>query len=149
MINAGDFFMTLNRNKERIKAMIILYQIYLYRKNKIEYQKENIINENIEQNEDFVNNLVNGVLDKEKELDNIANKYLKNWNLSRLGLTDQAIIKISLYELLYTDTPPKVCIDEAIELAKEYSDDKVVGMINAILDKAYHNNKKENYNEKK
>ena len=135
--------MTLNRNDARIKAMTILYQIFLYRKNKIEYNIDEVINENLEQSDDFVNTLVNGVLTNEKELDTLANKYLNNWNLSRLGLTDQAILKIAIYELLYTDTPPKVCIDEAIELAKNYSDDKVVGMINGVLDKVYHNHKKE------
>ena len=55
-----------------------------------------------------------------------------------MGLTDGAILKIAVYELLYTDTPHKVCIDEAIELAKCFSDEKVVGMINGVLDKIYH-----------
>ena len=137
-------FMTLNRNDARIKAMTILYQINLYKKNKIEYNLDEVINDNLEQSDDFVNTLVNGVLTNEEELDTLANKYLNNWSLSRLGLTDQAIIRIALYELLYTDTPPKVCIDEAIELAKDYSDDKVVGMINGVLDKVYHNHKKSN-----
>ena len=44
-----------------------------------------------------------------------------------------------IYEILYTDTPNKVCIDEAIELAKKYSDKEVIKMINGILDKIYHN----------
>lgn len=136
--------MTLNRNDARIKAMTILYQTFLYRKNKIDYNLEDIIKENLEESDEFVNNLVNGVLTNEEELTELANKYLNNWNLSRLGLTDQAIIKIAIYELLYTDTPPKVCIDEAIELSKDYSDDAVVGMINGVLDKVYHNNKKDN-----
>lgn len=136
--------MTLNRNDARIKAMTILYQINLYRKNKIVYNIEEVINNNLEQSDDFVNTIVNGVLTNEEELDTLANKYLNNWNLSRLGLTDQAIMRIALYELLYTSTPPKVCIDEAIELAKDYSDDKVVGMINGVLDKVYHNHKKTN-----
>jgi len=80
------------------------------------------------------------VLEHEDEIIILANKYLNNWNISRLGLTDAAIIKIAIYELLYTDTPKKVVIDEAIELAKEYSDEKVVGMINGVLDKIYHEN---------
>ena len=132
-------YMALNRNEARIKAMTILYQINLYKKNKINYTKEELINKNLEEKDEFVNTLVDGVLDKEEELDKLANTYLNNWNISRLGLTDQAIIRIALYELLYTDTPPKVCIDEAIELSKDYSDEKVVGMINGTLDKAYHN----------
>ena len=58
--------------------------------------------------------------------------------MERLSKIDQAIISIGIYELLYTDTPDLVCINEAIELAKKYSDDKVVKMINGVLDKIYH-----------
>ena len=65
-------------------------------------------------------------------------KYLENWTIDRLGLTDQAIIRISVYELLYTNTPNLVCINEAIELSKKYSDEKVSKMINGVLDKIYH-----------
>lgn len=135
----GDFFMSISRTEARTKAMTILYQINLYNKNKISYDIDTIIKENIDTDDEFINKLVHGVLDKESTLNELANKYLNNWNISRLGLTDQAIIRIATYELLYTDTPKKVCIDEAIELAKDYSDEKVVKMINGVLDKVYHN----------
>lgn len=131
--------MQLARSKAREKAMIILYQISLYKKNKIDYDIKDIINDNLDFEDEFVNNLVYGVISKEEELVGIANKYLNNWNLNRLGLTDQAIIKVGIYEIMYTDTPHKVCIDEAIEMAHQYSDEKVVKMINGVLDKVYHN----------
>ena len=131
--------MQLARSKAREKAMIILYQISLYKKNKIDYDIKDIINDNLDFEDEFVNNLVYGVISKEEELVGIANKYLNNWNLNRLGLTDQAIIKVGIYEIMYTDTPHKVCIDEAIEIAHQYSDEKVVKMINGVLDKVYHN----------
>ena len=73
-----------------------------------------------------------------EEIDKNIYKYLENWSIERLGLTDQAIIRISVYELIYTDTPNLVCINEAIELAKKYSDEKVAKMINGVLDKIYH-----------
>ena len=131
--------MNLSRNDSRMLAMTILYQIDLCKKKKINYSKEELLLEYSEVMNDFANNLIEGVLSHEEELINLANKYLNNWNISRLGLTDAAIIKIAIYELLYTDTPKKVCIDEAVELAKDYSDEKVVGMINGVLDKIYHN----------
>ena len=87
----------------------------------------------------FLCDETNGVIKNEQELKDTAEKYLNNWRLERLGLTDQAIIEIAIYELLYTDTPEKVVIDEAIELAHDFSDEKVVGMINGVLDKVYHN----------
>ena len=129
--------MSLARNKSRSVAMTILYQIYLYKKNKIEFVSDDVINEVNENDDEFVKSLVDGVLENDDILESIANKYLNNWTLNRLGLTDQAIIKIGIYELLYTDTPGKVCINEAIELAQEYSDDAVVKMINGVLDKVY------------
>ena len=130
--------MNLSRNDSRMLAMTIIYQIELCKKKKIDYSKEELLTEYSEVMNDFANNLIDGVLEHDEELVNIANKYLNNWNISRLGLTDAAIIKIAIYELIYTDTPKKVCIDEAIELAKDYSDEKVVGMINGVLDKVYH-----------
>lgn len=131
--------MALARKEARNKAMTILYQINLYKKNNINYIVEEIINEINEEKDEFVNILVNGVIENEQELKDTAEKYLNNWRLERLGLTDQAIIEIAIYELLYTDTPEKVVIDEAIELAHDFSDEKVVGMINGVLDKVYHN----------
>ena len=68
----------------------------------------------------------------------MANKYLNNWTIDRLGNTDIAILRMGIYELLYTDTPSIVCINESIILAKDYSDDEVCKMINAVLDKVYH-----------
>ena len=126
--------MSTSRTKARKKAMTILYQINLYTKNKIEYDTNKLL-----ENEDiFTKELVNGVTNNIIKLDEVANKYLNNWNISRLGLTDAAIIRIAIYELLYTETPEKVIINEAIELAKEYSDEKVIKMINGALDKVYH-----------
>ena len=60
------------------------------------------------------------------------------WTIDRLGNTDIAILRMGIYELMYTETPSVVCINESIELAKLYSDDSVVKMINAVLDKVYH-----------
>ena len=129
----GDY-MSTSRTKARKSAMTIIYQINLYNKNKIDYKLDELLIES----DTFTKELVTGVINNEEKITEIANKYLNNWNISRLGLTDSAIIKIGIYELLYTDTPEKVIINEAIELAKDYSDEKVVKMINGVLDKVYH-----------
>lgn len=139
--------MKANRTITREKAMTVLYQILLYQKNKINYKIEEVINEMIESIEieerkkidlEFLSRLVNGVLDNIDEIDKNISKYLQNWNIERLGLTDQAIIRIAVFELIYTDTPDLVCINEGIELSKKYSDEKVSKMINGVLDKIYH-----------
>lgn len=124
----------LNRSMQREIIMTSLYQIFIYEANKIEYDINEVIKSSLEIENNFINEIVYGVLEKREELDVIANKYLKNWSIDRLGKTDQAIIRMAIYEMIYTDTPNIVCINEAIELAKAYSDDKVKNMINGVLD---------------
>ena len=59
---------------------------------------------------------------------------MKEWTIDRLGNIDQAIFRLSAYELLFTNTPHIVSINEGIELSKKYSDEKVTKMLNAVLD---------------
>ena len=131
----------------REKAMTILYQLFLYNKNNITYDLADIIteviadtdsNEKTKIDSPFLKDIINGVINNQKDIDIYIRKYMTNWDIERLGPTDQAIIRIAVYELVYTDTPNLVCINEAIEIAKKYSDDKVVKMINGVLDKIYH-----------
>ena len=128
----------LNRSEARKIIMTILYQIIVYEKNKMIYEVEEVIKENLEIDNEFVKDIVYGVLTYQNDIDNIANKYMKSWTIDRLGNTDMAILRMGIYELLYTKTPSVVCINEAVELAKIYSDDEVAKMINAVLDKVYH-----------
>ena len=129
--------MDLNRSELRKKIMTILYQMNVYDKNKISYNAEDVIKEVLEIDNEFVKDIVYGVITYKDELDSLANKYMNNWTIDRLGNTDIAILRMGIYELLYTNTPHIVSINEAVELAKNYSDDDVVKMINAVLDKIY------------
>ncbi len=128
-----------NRSELREIAMKVLYQVYIYQNSNTTYDIDNLIKEQLEIENDFVNSLVNNIIKKQKEISNMANKYLNDWNIDRLSKVDKAILSIGIYELLYTDTPSVVAINEAVELSKKYSDEKVVKMINAALDKIYHN----------
>lgn len=128
----------INRSEARKIIMTILYQINVYEKSKMKFDIENVIKENLEIDNEFVKEIVYGVLTYKNDIDKLANEYLTNWTIDRLGNTDIAILRMGIYELMYTDTPSIVCINEAIELAKAYSDDDVVKMINAVLDKVYH-----------
>ena len=132
----------LNRSELRKKIMTILYQINIYEKNKMAYQIEDVIKEVSEVENEFVKDMVYGVVTYKKEIDTLANSYLNDWTIDRLGNTDQSILRMGIYELLYTDTPEVVAINEAVELAKAYSDDDVRKMINGVLDKVYHNKEK-------
>lgn len=131
--------MELNRSELRKKIMTILYQINVYKSNKMEYNVDDILKEVLEIDNEFVKEVVYGVITYQNDINTLANKYLDGWTIDRLGNTDKAILQMAIYELMYTETPDIVCINEAIELAKTYSDDDVRKMINAVLDKVYHN----------
>lgn len=123
------------RSELREKIMIILYQIDINRKQNIDYSVEEIIRENLDIDNEFVRDIVYGVITYESDIIKEANKYMKDWSIDRIDRTGAAILKMAIYELKYTDTPPIVVINEAIELAKKYSDDDVRKMINVVLDK--------------
>lgn len=123
------------RSELREKCMIILYQYDIYNNAKIAEEIDNIIAENIDIDNEFVKDIVYGVVTHKNEIDELANKYMKDWNIERLDKTGASILRMAIYELKYTDTPEIVAINEAIELSKKYSDDSVRKIINAVLDR--------------
>ena len=133
--------MAKTRSELREKAMVILYQIDILKSNKCEYNVENLINENLEVDNEFVRNIVYGVETHLEQLDEIANDHMKDWSINRIDKTGAAILRIGLFEILYEEeTPNIVAINEAVELAKKYSDDNVRKIINAVLDKVSNEN---------
>ena len=129
----------LNRSELRVKIITILYQISIYEKNKIDYKLDDIFKEVLEIDNEFVKETVYGVITYKDEIDKIANENMNDWTIDRLGYTDQAILRMGIFELLYTQTPDIVAINEAVELAKQYSDEKVKNMINGVMDNILHN----------
>jgi len=129
-----------NRSELREVAMKVLYQIDILEDAKQEIDKESLIKEQLEIENEFVNELIDGVLENKKAIKKLANDHLSGWTIDRLSKVDKAILEIGIYELMYTKTPSIVSINEAIELSKKYSDEKVTKMINACLDKIYHEN---------
>lgn len=127
------------RSELRNIIVNVLYQIYIMDGSDITYDVDAIIKEQLEVENEFVDTSVKEILKNQKKIDKYANKYLKNWTVDRLSKVDHAILSLGIYELLYTDVPPIVAINEAIELSKLYSDLKVVKMINGVLDSIYHN----------
>ncbi len=127
-----------NRSELREVIMKVLYQVFLFQESKIDYQLKDLIHEQLEVENKFVDDCINGVLEHQEEIIKLANESLNDWKYNRLNKVDQAILALGIYELLYTDTPSVVCINEAIELSKQYSDEAVTKMINGVLDKIYH-----------
>lgn len=131
-----------NRSELREVIMKVIYQTYILDKTKNNYDVDDLIKEQLEIENDYVRDCINGIIKNQKEINKLANKHMNNWTIDRLNKVDQAIISLGIYELMYTDTPSIVAINEAIELSKKYSEEAVTKMINGVLDKIYHEEEK-------
>ena len=131
-----------NRSELREAIMKVIYQVNLLNEANLDYELSELIKEQIEVQNDFVNTCVDGIIENKIAIYDLANKYLNKWTMDRLNKVDQAILSLGIYELVYTDTPSVVAINEAIELSKKYSDEAVTKMINGVLDKIYHEEEK-------
>ena len=87
-----------------------------------------------EQTRTFANQLFEGAARDSKALDELISEHAENWRLERLSVIDRAILRLALHEMRATDTPPKVVINEAVELAKKFSSEEAGGFVNGILD---------------
>jgi N utilization substance protein B len=87
-----------------------------------------------EQTRIFANQLFEGAAHAAGELDELIAKHAENWRLERISSIDRAILRLALHEMRATDTPPKVVINEAVELAKKFSSEEAGGFVNGILD---------------
>ena len=86
---------------------------------------------------DFAGSLVSGVRRNRDELDVLLGQTADNWSLSRMAATDRNILRLGAYELLYSSTPPRVAINEAVELAKRFGAKQSPQFVNGILDQLF------------
>jgi N utilization substance protein B len=87
----------------------------------------------------FARELVAGVRKNRAEVDARLEEIAANWSLKRMAATDRNVLRLGAYELLHTDTPPRVAVDEAVELAKRFGSAQSPQFVNGILDKVMHN----------
>jgi len=83
----------------------------------------------------FILNGYSGTKDNLKKIDQALSSSLKDWDIKRLNKVDLAILRLATYEIVFGDTPKKVAINEAIELAKEFSSDEAPSFVNGMLAK--------------
>ena len=82
----------------------------------------------------YIQNVVDGVIQNKEKLDEIIQKYLKGWTMERISKTDLAILRLATFEILFReDIPYKVSVNEAVELAKAFSDESSSSFINGVL----------------
>jgi N utilization substance protein B len=83
----------------------------------------------------FANGLVRGTIARLTEIDAILTAHAQNWRIERMAVIDRLVLRLAIYEMLAeADTPPRVIINEALELARTYSGDEAVGFVNGVLD---------------
>jgi N utilization substance protein B len=138
-----------SRHRSRQRALQILF-IWDSRSQPVEdairayyenlYSEEN---ETAPARDPFTDQLVKGVVERVKELDERITRHAEHWRIERMPGVDRNIIRIALFEMLQIGTPPAVAIDEALELARRYSGEESVHFINGVLDAAWRDHTKE------
>ena len=127
------------RRSSRELALKFLYQFEL-NEGDLDEQIKLFLERNSSQEgvENFMKELVMSLVSKMKEIDEIIQKYSDHWDLDRMTVIDRNILRIGTCELLLNfSTPPKVVINEAIDIAKKYGNEDSPEFINGILDKVY------------
>lgn len=127
----------MNRTKSREVAMKLLFQVTINGEKyedaidnfkEILDEKENHLDMN------YIVRILKGVEEHREELDKEIEKFLLKWKLSRLSKIDLTILRLATYEVIYEEEiPDKVAVNEAIELAKKYSEEKSAPFINGVL----------------
>lgn len=128
------------RTKSRELALQVLYQLDITRDlpesaldNFWSTREDEDVDDEVKE---FTSRLVKGAFDNIEPIDKKIAEYAANWQLKRMPVVDRNILRIGCFELLYCDDiPPKVSINEAVELAKKYSGAEAGKFVNAILDK--------------
>lgn len=129
----------MNRRLSREEAVKLIYQISINK-----YTFEEAMDNYFEHYEGYINDIdmeyvksiVEGVSKSLNSLDEIIEKHLVNWKMNRISKINLAILRCASYEILTDkETPAAVYINEAIEIAKKYSEDKSVAFVNGVLDR--------------
>jgi N utilization substance protein B len=82
----------------------------------------------------FVSELVRGAVDHMAELDDRIARHAEHWRLERMPAVDRNVLRLAVYEMTHGGTPPAVAIDEALELARRFSNEESVQFVNGVLD---------------
>lgn len=126
----------MNRTAMRELAFKLVYEVEVQKE-----ESEEQIDIFLENNEiideiviSYLKKVINGIREHSVEIEELISKNLKdNWSLNRISKINLSLIKLAIYEMLYTELPYKVAINEVVELAKKYADDSAPVFINGIL----------------
>lgn len=127
----------MGRRAAREIAMKLVYQLEIQKDSREEQIRQTLEQENLTENDtNYINDVVEGVFKNLEQIDKTIDLYSKGWKLSRISKVDLSILRLSIYEISYrSDIPFNVSINEAVELAKNYSGQESSSFINGILGK--------------
>jgi N utilization substance protein B len=125
------------RRKSREFALQVLYQLDITKQDAMKAVAQ--LKEHFsprEERDPFVERIVLGVIEHNQKIDRLIERYSENWRLDRINLIDRNILRMATFELLYCEEiPPKVTLNEAIDLGKRYGSEDSGSFINGILDR--------------
>jgi N utilization substance protein B len=129
-----------SRHKARQRALQILYQ-WDMRKHPVSESIEGYYHSLAREEGDprvppdlFMESLVRGTVAEAPAIDEMIQKHAEHWRIERMPTVDRNVLRLAVYEMLHTDTPPAVLIDEALELARQFSGEESVHFVNGVLD---------------
>ena len=126
----------MQRTAMRELAFKLIYEIEVQKGESEEHIKIFVENNEItdEKVAQYLTNVIKGLKANEAEIDELISKNLKeNWSLNRISKITLSLLKLAIYEMVYTEVPYKVAINEVVELAKKYADEAAPTFVNGIL----------------
>lgn len=124
----------MSRKDARVHAFQTLFQLEIKETDlTIQEAIEFIKDDHSDLDFDFIYWLVTGVKDHQIVLDETIKPHLKDWSIDRLLKSDRIILRMATFEILHSDTPKKVVVNEAVELTKQFSDDDHYKFVNGVL----------------
>ncbi len=127
----------MNRSAIRENAFKLIYSLEIQKPSNMEEQIDLYFESNEIEDEEakkYIKEAIFGIeKNKEEIISNIEKNLKDEWKLSRISKMDLSILKLAIYEIKYSDVPFKVAINEAVELAKKYGEDKSKNFVNGVL----------------
>jgi N utilization substance protein B len=124
-----------SRRETRIAALQILCEVDTVRHDPSEVVERRVADDSFSpSSEFFLRQLSSGVLEKREEIDKIISEFAPSWPMGQMATVDRNLLRMAIYEMVMSDeTPPKVAINEAVEMAKVFGSDSSPRFVNGVL----------------
>lgn len=123
----------MTRSEAREQAFILIFEKAFNIDVPLGELYELAVESEIAQQDAFTETLACGVCEKQAEIDSVIEKYSVGWKIARISKVALAVLRLAVYEILYTDVPVGVAINEAVELSKKYASKEDCSFVNGVL----------------